>query len=197
MPDDAWYESRRAWVRPCSDGERSVRHAAAGTCAVASVLTALVASHARFTIVFDRDDLLITADVGNMTHELSYICRSGVAVSEPVESRVEHLVARTERCLSGSLCKLDPGYSFHRFHPVAVPFGSSGSTVLAVRMQGRAEGPIVEASTLAAIGAIHVDGLLQRMALGAALMRPEASYNISGLTLFRELDRPVWHCCCR
>ena len=115
----------------------------------------------------------------------------------PVEWRVERLVARTERCLSGSLCKLGPGYSFHRFHPVAVPFGSSGSTVLTVRMQGRAEGPIVEPSTLAAIGTIRADGLLQRMALGAALMRLEASYTISGLSLFRELDRPVWHCCFR
>ena len=170
MPDDARYESRRAWVRPCSGGERSVRHAAAGTCAVASVLTALVASHARFTIVFDRDDLLITADVGNMTHELSYICRSGVAVSEPVESRVEHLVARTERCLSGSLCKLGPGYSFHLFHLVHVPFGSSGSTILAVRMQGRAVGRTVEPSALAAVGAIFADGLLQRMALETAVV---------------------------
>ena len=103
----------------------------------------------------------------------------------PVEWRVERLVARTERCLSGSLCKLGPGHSFNRFYPVSVALGSSGSTILAVRVQGRAVGRILEPAALAAVGAIHVDGLLQRMAHGSALLRLEASYIISGLTLFR------------
>ena len=71
---------------------------------------------------------------------------------------------------------------------MSVALGSSGSTILAVRVQGRAEGRILEPPALPAVVTIQVGGLLQRMALETALLRLEASYIISGLSLFRSLS---------
>ena len=58
LPDDARAWLAPAWVAQPSAGERSVGHTAGSTWIVISMLATLVGSHAVFSIVVVRDDLL-------------------------------------------------------------------------------------------------------------------------------------------
>ena len=62
LPDDARAWLAPTWVAQPSAGERSVGHTAGSTWIVISMLATLVGSHAVFSIVVVRDDLLTMRD---------------------------------------------------------------------------------------------------------------------------------------
>ena len=59
-------QCRQRWSPQLSDGDRSVSYSQGRMLAVVYVLSTLFGSHARLCIVFSRNDLLISAEVGKM-----------------------------------------------------------------------------------------------------------------------------------